>query len=119
MQLIAYHAYMTMNLNYLETMTDGDKVLIRELIGIFSTQVEEYAIKMQLFHGEKNWKELSKMAHKAKSSVAIMGMKKLAEEMKELEILASKEEEIDKYTSYIDNFTNQCEKAVLELQEYK
>lgn len=100
-------------------MTDGDKVLIRELIGIFSTQVGEYGVQMQLFHDEKNWKELSKLAHKAKSSVAIMGMKELAAKMKELEILASKQEEIEKYTSYIDHFTNQCEKAVLELKEYE
>jgi len=110
---------MTTDLNYLKSMTDGDKGLISELIGIFSTQVEEYGIQMQLFHGEKNWKELSKLAHKAKSSVAIMGMKNLAEEMKQLEILASKEEETDKYLSYIDHFTNQCQQAVLELQEYK
>ena len=100
-------------------MTDGDKVLIRELIGIFSTQVEEYGNQMQIFLDEKNWVELSKLAHKAKSSVAIMGMRKLAEEMKQLEILASKEEKTDTYTSYVHHFTNQCHMAVSELQEYK
>jgi HPt (histidine-containing phosphotransfer) domain-containing protein len=110
---------MTTDLSYLEAMTEGDKGLITELIGIFSTQVKEYSKQMQIFRGENNWKELSKLAHKAKSSVAIMGMKELAEKMKQLELLASKEEETDTYSSYIDHFTSECDMAVSELQHYK
>ncbi len=110
---------MTTDLSYLETMTEGDKVLIRELIGIFSTQVEEYGKQMQIFLEENNWKELSKLAHKAKSSVAIMGMKELAEEMKQLEISASKEEKTDTFSSQVKRFRSQCYDAVLELQQYK
>jgi len=110
---------MTTDLSYLETMTEGDKGLIRELIGIFSTQVGEYGEQMQVFRAEKNWKELSKLAHKAKSSVAIMGMKKLAEEMKQLELLAGNEENTESYSTYIDHFTSECDRAVIELQQYK
>ena len=110
---------MKTDLSYLEAMTEDDKGLIMELIGIFSTQVEEYSSQMEKFLVEKNWIELSKLAHKAKSTVAIMGMKKLSEELKQLEILAKKEEKTDSYPAYINNFNRECQQAVSELEHYK
>jgi HPt (histidine-containing phosphotransfer) domain-containing protein len=110
---------MITDLRYLEDMTEGDKRLIMELIGIFSTQVEEYSRQMATLLKEKNWSELSKLAHKAKSSVAIMGMKDLSQELKKLEILADKEEKTETFASYIEHFTTECAKALSELQNYK
>jgi len=110
---------MKTDLKYLEAMTEGDKGLIKELIGIFSTQVEEYIALMQKHLKDQNWNELSKLAHKAKSTVAIMGMKKLSEELKKLELLALKEEETESYAGYVKNFTMECKEAVSELKEYK
>ncbi len=110
---------MKTDLSYLEAMTEGDKGLIKELIGIFSTQVEEYITQMRKFLDEKNWGELSKLAHKVKSTVAIMGMKDLSEKMKELELLSKKKEKTGTYAGYIDHFTNECREAVIELSLYE
>lgn len=110
---------MKTDLSYLEDMTEGNKDLIRELIGIFSTQVKEYSDLMQKFLGEQNWHELSMMAHKAKSTVAIMGMRELSEELKQLELRAKNKEKTSSYEAFIDKFTRECEEAVSELQSYK
>ncbi len=110
---------MRTNLSYLESMTEGNKELIAELIGIFSTQVVEYSEQMLSLFKDKNWSELSKMAHKAKSSVAIMGMKDLSDELKRLEIMARKGEDEDSYEAIIDHFAAECKEAVSELQQYK
>jgi len=110
---------MRTDLNYLETMTEGDKGLIKELIGIFSTQVKEYSAQMQKFLEERNWNELSKLAHKAKSTVAIMGMKKLSENLKQLELLSNEGKETDSYSEFIDLFNTECKEAVSELQHYR
>jgi HPt (histidine-containing phosphotransfer) domain-containing protein len=110
---------MKTDLNYLEAMTEGDKGLILELIGIFSTQVKEYGEQMQKYLRQKNWTELGKMAHKAKSTVAIMGMKELSEELKTLERLAKEEEDTDSYARYIEHFIRECSEAVTELTDYK
>ena len=107
------------DLSYLEAMTEGDKGLIKELIGIFSTQVEEYIDLMNKYLLNENWIELSKMAHKAKSTVAIMGMKKLSEKLKQFELITMREEETESYAGFIDHFTRECKKAVSELQQYK
>jgi len=110
---------MKTDLSYLETMTEGNKGLIKELIGIFSTQVKEYGTLMNQYLGEKNWRELSKLAHKAKSTVAIMGMRELSEELKQLELDAGLMEKTETYAALIDRFTMECDEAVKELQQYK
>lgn len=100
-------------------MTEGDKGLIREMIGIFSTQVTEYGLLMNRYLKEGNWSELGKMAHKAKSTVAIMGMKALSERLKLLEVLAVKGENQESYAGIVDHFTSECEEALRELQLYE
>ena len=110
---------MRTDLSYLENMTEGDKGLIKELIGIFSTQVKEYNVLMQKYLGDKNWNELSKLAHKAKSTVAIMGMRDLSEKLKQLELMAQKKEKTGSYEAIIDHFNSECIEAVSELQQYK
>jgi HPt (histidine-containing phosphotransfer) domain-containing protein len=110
---------MKTDLSYLEAMTEGDKGLIKELIGIFSTQVKEYSTLMHKYLGEKNWGELSKLAHKARSTVAIMGMKELSEELKQLELLTLKKEKTESYAAYVDHFNRECTEAVSELRFYK
>ncbi len=110
---------MKTDLSYLEAMTEGNKGLIKELIGIFSTQVTEYSGQLHKFLEDKNWTELSKLAHKAKSTVAIMGMKELSEKLKQLELLSKEGKERESYAGLIDFFNSECKEAVLELQHYR
>ncbi len=73
----------------------------------------------QGFSGEKDYDGLSKVAHKAKSSVAVMGMTHVADLLKELEILAHNEKEKDRYQSMIDEFLEMGNLAVIELEQSK
>lgn len=109
---------MKTDLSYLENMAEGNPGLISEMIEIFSTQVDEFTRLMNDYLAKKKWQELSKLAHKAKSSVAIMGMSSLAEKLKELEQLAKEEKEVDSFSEYIDLFTTASKEAVTELNNY-
>lgn len=115
---IVYQEYMKTDLRYLEEMTEGDRALIKELIGIFSTQVEEYSLQLQVLLDENNWSELSKLAHKAKSSVAIMGMNELAGKLKSLEVLAGEGNDTDSFQELVDAFKSDSAIAVKELRKY-
>jgi HPt (histidine-containing phosphotransfer) domain-containing protein len=88
------------------------------MIEIFSTQVNQYRSLMLQFYIEENWEEISHLAHKAKSSVAIMGMKALAQKLKELELLSREGKDIESYPAMIDDFRNECKIAIAELQDY-
>ena len=118
MQLIYRQSIMKTNLSYLESMAEGDPVLISEMIEIFSTQVMEYTGLMHEFLEREDWQELSKLAHKAKSSVAIMGMKGLTEKLRKLEKLAKEEKEVNSFPGYIEYFSVASREAVTELNKY-
>ncbi len=110
---------MKTDLSYLKTMSGDNQELIQEMIGIFISQVEEFREEMQLLLDSREYEALGKLAHKAKSSVAIMGMESLAGKLKELELMARKKENIYQYQSYIDLFKADCLDAIRELEFYK
>ena len=108
---------MISDLNYLKTMSGGDPAFIREMIDLFREQIEEYEEQRPLLLENKEYSSLSKMAHKAKSSVAVMGMNAVADLLKELEILAHEGREVDRYESMVREFLNQSRLALEELKD--
>ena len=87
---------MISDLNYLRTMSGGDSKFIQEMIELFREQIEEYKQQMPELLRKKDYDSLSKMAHKAKSSVAVMGMNQVADQLRELEILAGEVKEVER-----------------------
>ena len=109
---------MKTNLSYLFSMVNIDKSIINEMIGIFILQVREISGEMLLAEKKGDIDTLSKLAHKAKSSVAIMGMDDLADHLKEFEILARDNTGTNNFKDYIKHFNNEIEEAVIELEDY-
>lgn len=107
---------MISDLNYLKTMSGGDSKFIREMIDLFREQIDEYKEFMPALLRNKDYDSLSKMAHKAKSSVAVMGMNQVADQLKELEILAHEEKEVERYESMVNDFLRQSHLALIELE---
>ncbi|HYX09916.1 MAG TPA: Hpt domain-containing protein [Bacteroidales bacterium] len=107
---------MITDLTYLETMSAGNEDLMKEMIDIFIEQVNELSTEMQHHMDENNWMALSKIAHKAKSSVAIMGMNNLAADLKQLELMAKDAKETNSYQDIVERFNTECGQAVEELK---
>lgn len=107
---------MKTDLTYLKSLTSDSDNLVKEMIDIFISQVQEYKDEMKRDLEEQDWESLGKIAHKAKSSVAIMGMKELADELKTLELLARDKKETETYPEYVRKFNESCDEAVKELQ---
>lgn len=101
---------------YLEMVTGGDKDLVKELVVMFREQMAEIFRDMQSHLSGKEYKELGLLAHKAKSSVAIMGMDNLADMLKQLELKAKESLETEKYSDYIKRFGEETKFAVGELE---
>ncbi len=110
---------MVTDLTYLTNMAGGNPEIVKEMIQIFIDQAQEYIIEMQKYLDEKDYLSLGRLAHKSKSSVAIMGMNELAADLKTLELLAKEGQEPEKYPKMVENFTIQCETAIIELRESK
>jgi HPt (histidine-containing phosphotransfer) domain-containing protein len=107
--------YKFINTEYLDSVSGGDSEIVLEIVTMFRQQVEEMYKEMKALLAEKKFQALGMLAHKAKSSVAIMGMSELASLLKTFELQAKEEKETEKYESYIARFRNDTCEAVKEL----
>lgn len=105
------------NTEYLDSVSGGDPAIVKELVALFKGQVVEFSFEMNSLFQENNYKSLGMLAHKAKSSVAIMGMAELAELLKSFELEAKEGKNPEKYESYINRFSHDTRMAVGELDE--
>lgn len=105
------------DLNYLKEITGGEPEIVREMVEMFIAQVEEFKENLAKYLVDKNWTDLGKEAHKAKSSVLIVGMEDLGKNLKKLQLLTEANKEIETYPDYVKMFNEQCDAALIELQE--
>jgi HPt (histidine-containing phosphotransfer) domain-containing protein len=85
------------------------------MISIFNVQVKDFGAEMDQLLNNRQYELLGKLAHKAKSSVAIMGLTDLAVLLKELEVSAGDGKNSESYSVTIENFKNTTSEAVKEL----
>ena len=110
--------YKFINTEYLYSVSAGDPDITREIISMFKSQSIEIHTEMETRFYLKDFKNLGHLAHKAKSSVAIMGMNDLANMLRNFELQAKEGKEADKYESYIQRFKTETDSAVSELEDY-
>jgi HPt (histidine-containing phosphotransfer) domain-containing protein len=109
--------YKFINMEYLDSVSGGDPEIIREIVIMFKDQSIEIYNEMKSHFSGKNYNSLGLLAHKAKSSVAIMGMNDLALMLKTFELQAKEGKESELYESYITRFKSETEAAVKELED--
>jgi HPt (histidine-containing phosphotransfer) domain-containing protein len=109
--------YKYINTEYLDSVSAGDNSVIIEIIDMFRDQAGEMCKDMTVLLAEKNYYNLGLLAHKAKSSVAIMGMADLAVMLKTFEIQAKEGKEPEKYESYVKRFRDDTASALKELDD--
>jgi len=107
------------NMSYLDSISNGDKKFIQELIDLFFEQIPDYQSKLNSLNESKDWNNLARIAHKAKSAIIMMGMNDLALELKKLEENAKEEKNIGDYQEIIVKFVNDTNSAIAELKELK
>ena len=103
-------------MEYLDTVTGGDSEITQEIAVMFKEQSIEIYSEMKSLLLEKKYSLLGLLAHKAKASVAIMGMNDLALMLKTFEYQAKEAKEIELYESYIERFNTETKAAIFELE---
>ncbi len=105
------------DLNYLKSISGGDPEIMKEMKDIFIAQVPEFIENLKNFLKEGKYIELGKEAHKAKSSVMIMGMEELARDLKTLQQATIAGTNVESYPDFVRKFEEQCLGAVKELKK--
>ena len=81
--------YKCIDLSYLESIAEGDKSIMKDLISIFLEQIPEFVEGLEKNFAQQNWLDVAAIAHKAKSSVISMGMEDLGNrDLKNLELVS-------------------------------
>ncbi|MGE5418926.1 MAG: Hpt domain-containing protein [Chloroflexota bacterium] len=107
--------YKHINPEYLENVAGGDLEMIREIVGMFREQSDEAYSQMLSLLEAKDYNNLGLLAHKVKSSVAIMGMSDLATMLKKFELNAREGKDTGSYKSYIERYRDETGQALQEL----
>lgn len=105
------------NPEYLDSVSGGDAGIINDLVTLFRNQASEIVNSMFSALEAKDYTQISLLAHKIKSSVAIMGMDDLALMLKTLELKARESADTDLYRGYIERLRNDTASALIELDE--
>ena len=106
------------DLSYLESMSMGSNDLIVEMIQIFVDQLPEFTGGLKEHLNNRDFPALGALAHKAKSSVAVMGMEALAADLKKLELSAKASADQETYPVLVDRFIEQVTITAAELSAY-
>jgi HPt (histidine-containing phosphotransfer) domain-containing protein len=109
--------YRFINTEYLDSVSGGDNEIIIEIVDIFREQASEIHSEMLALLADKNYHALGMLAHKAKSSVAIMGMNDLTIMLKTFELQAKEGKGTEEYSDYISKFRNDTHEALTELDD--
>jgi len=110
--------YKVFNPQYLENVTGGDPEIRNEIVGIFRDQIPEFVAEMKKLFEKQMYYDLGLLAHKAKSSVAIMGMDGTALMLKTFELQAKKGENPPDYPGYISRFEEDTTLVLEEIDRY-
>ena len=103
------------DLSYLENMSGGDKELMQEMIDIFKEQVPEFVSEMKSNLQKSDYKNLGSIAHKAKSSISIIGLVQLIDDLKVFEKNVNEGKNTETYQTFIENFERTCNQAIKQL----
>jgi len=98
------------NLTYLESISDGDNDIIKELITIFIEQIPEFFEGFAECYENAEWLKVAAFAHKAKSSVLSMGIDELGnKDLKNLELICKQ--------MVLNELENKADISAIELSE--
>jgi HPt (histidine-containing phosphotransfer) domain-containing protein len=109
--------YKFINIEYLDSVSGGDNTIIKEIVEMFREQSVEIYNEMNSRLASGDYNTLGLLAHKAKSSVAIMGMNDLAAMLKTFELQAREAHEVSSYHGYIERFRKETDAALVELDD--
>ncbi|MEL7589118.1 MAG: Hpt domain-containing protein [Prolixibacteraceae bacterium] len=105
------------DLSYLKEITGGETAIMKEFIELFLEQIPEFRNELRIHLQNRQWNELGKTAHKAKSSVMTFGLNDLGLHLKQLQIKTQQLTDVDSFPADVETFEEIITTAEQELRE--
>lgn len=104
------------DLSYLERLSNGNKVFVKEMIALFLSENPEEIKSIEQAIREKDHAAIKAAAHKLRSTIPFIGIDKFIEkEVSEIEELASNNADMREIETRFAKIKSTCERACIEL----
>ena len=95
----------------IRSVSGGDSGFIKKMILLFMETVPQNVQELVEATGQQNWEQVSKMAHKLKSTIDSMGIRSLHDQIRAVEMNAKNREHLDR----MPDMVSQVESVVSRL----
>jgi hypothetical protein len=102
------------DLSFLNKISDGDEVFIREMITTFKQIAPEYIKKARSFHASGSIEALSKETHRIIPGVSFLGAKMLEEDLLKIEDFTKNKENLEQIPTLLDSVYLKINKLIEE-----
>jgi len=104
------------DLSYLNQVFQGNKQMINQIISMFVKQVPDYFNEMQECVVRADFNALHPLAHKAKSSITMLGLKHMESLVLQIEKKSKQGEEEHELKDLVSRVVDECRSVSLELE---
>lgn len=111
--------YNYIQLDYLETMTDGDADMMQTMLEMLIFEIPDEIGKMKESLAAKDWQELFQISHKMKTTLSFVGNESIINANKTLEHCARHETSLEEIPALVAQIDELGAKIVEELQLVK
>jgi CheY-like chemotaxis protein len=105
------------DLEYLQTLSKGDKNFEKSMIRSFSLQVPEELNELKAAIEEKNFKRIAYVAHSMKSTISYMGLQQLAPILQQIETDSENQTGLGSINNNFILIDTTCRLALKEAEE--
>jgi HPt (histidine-containing phosphotransfer) domain-containing protein len=109
--------YQYIQLEYLETMTDGDADMMQTMLDMLIMEIPEEIEKMNVALAAQDWEELFQLSHKMKTTLSFIGNEEMIEANKTVEHNARHRENLDAVPALVAIVDDLGAKVVNELRQ--
>lgn len=104
--------------SFLQSLSGGDKNVIKEVLALFELEVPKYFAELDKAYEIKDWESLANVAHKAKSSFALMGISEVVSELKNTELQARNKHSVDDFQGFRNKLELIYNNSLAEIKSY-
>lgn len=105
------------DLSYLNSMSDGNKEFIDEIITTFIDQTPQLLTEMIEASASENWVVIGDLAHKLKPNLTMLGINQLNALTQSIELDGRALQNIDSLPERVKSLTDNCKIAIQELSD--
>jgi len=105
------------DLSYLNQVFQGNQVMIKQIISMFVQQVPNYINEMEDCVAKMELNNLHSLAHKAKSSISMLGLKDMEELVLSIEYKSKNNQELNELPDLVKRISKECNEIKTQLEK--